>query len=327
MAASPTDSNHPEEQDEKKLFAEIVTLAKEKKFSQAEALREKLMEVAPTALSEIIKTAAIIEEEKTAGLDSDHMATWDSLYQELSEEERNCLFYSLKKVVVPPKKRILAHGGYNTRLYFIDKGTVTVFSQKGEKNAVIAQLGRGDMLGEYTFTAISVCSASVLSSSEVHLRYLESAATDDWHQNQPGLYEKLSSYCTTYGTVKQIETRQKQEELEVKRYTVDGVVQATILTKEGKKSTTSFRGGLTEVSSEGCCFEIKVSKKESARALLAKNLSIVMSLNRSKASPTLSVTGRVERVSFHLHNDYTVHVSFHKPLQEDELKKALAKLR
>lgn len=303
-----------------KLFAEITKLAREKDFPKAELVREKLMAVAPTALSEIIGSADIIEKEKTSGLDTDHLAVWDNMYQDLSEEETNCLFYSLKKIVVPPKRRILEHGGYNTRLYFIDKGTVTVYSQQDGKNKAIAQLGRGDLLGEYTFTTIAVCSASAVTNTEVHLRCLESSATDDWDQKQPGLYEKLTRYCLLRGQVGEIEQRQKQEELNKTQYSVDGVVTAHVLTKEGKKSNSYFRGALSTISKEATSFEMRTSKKETARALLARNLYLEISLPRVGAGPSLTATGKVERVTFHLHNDYTVYLSFHKPLGPDELK-------
>ncbi len=311
--------------DVKEVLVEIGKLAQERKFPQAEALREKLIETDPTALTEIIRSAEIIEKEKTAGLDRDHLVIWDNLYRELNEEETNCLFYSLKKIVVPAKKRILAHGGYNTRLYFIEKGTVTVFTRRDGENKVVAQLGRGDMMGEYTFTTISLCSASVVSNSEVELRYLESSATDGWHLAHPGLYEKLTRFCVAYGQINAIESRQKQEAEEANHFSVDGIVTAHLLTKDGKKSTTYFRGGLTEIYTEGCCFEIKSSKRETARALLAKRLLLVLACNRSEKAPTLSITGKVKRVTFQLHNDYSVYVTFQKPIAEEELKRHFGK--
>jgi CRP-like cAMP-binding protein len=305
----------------KGLCAEIETLAKSKRFKEAEAAREKLIEVSPTSLSEIISTAEIIEQEKTAGLDPDHLATWDSLYKDLDEEESNCLFYSLKTVVVPPKKKIMTQGGHNTRLYFIDKGTVKIVHTDREgKNRVVAQLGRGDMLGEYTFTTISVCSASVLTNSEVTLRCLDSGVTDNWHSDYPTLYKKLTRYCTMYGQVKAIEARQKKEEEAVAAYPVDGVVTAFPMNKDGERSESYFKGGVTQISIEGCHFDIRASKRETARSLLLKKLSLSMALGRSENSPVVEVVGKVERVSFHLHNDYTVFVVFDTPLDEETLK-------
>ncbi|MCP3928136.1 MAG: hypothetical protein GY705_03440, partial [Bacteroidetes bacterium] len=139
-----------------------------------------------------------------------------------------------------------------------------------------------------------------------------------WPRDFPGLYEKITRFCSQYGQFKAIEKRQKEQEQKIKKYVLEGIVIAYPLNKEGEKSKQYFRGGLTEVSREGCCFEIKSSKKETARALLAKSLSLIMSPNRSKNSPKQSITGRVERVSFHLHNDYSVYVTFHRPLKNEE---------
>ena len=63
-----------------KLYTDIQVAAKEKNFQHAEALRERLMQVDSMALPEIIGSAEIIEQEKAAGMDSEHLAVWDSLY-------------------------------------------------------------------------------------------------------------------------------------------------------------------------------------------------------------------------------------------------------
>ena len=47
------------------LFKLIVTYAKGKNFSKAEALKDKLFKVNPMALEEILKSGEIIEEEKS----------------------------------------------------------------------------------------------------------------------------------------------------------------------------------------------------------------------------------------------------------------------
>ncbi len=310
-------------QDVKQLFVEIEEAARKKDFVKAEELREKLIESDPTALTEIIRSAETIEKEKTLGLDLKHLAIWGNLYKGLDEEETNCLFYNLKKVVVPPKKRILAQGGYNTRLYFIENGTVSVVSQKGEKNTVVAQLGVGDMLGEYTFTMISLCSATVVSDNEVHLRYLENSATDRWHQDFPGLYEKLTSFCAEYGQINIIESRQNKEEEKLEIFQIEGKVVAHLINNKGEKTDTYFRGALTEIHTRGCCFEFKSSKRETARALLAKNLYLSLSCKQEDEKPTFSVTGKITRVTFQLHNDYSAYVTFHRPISAEDLQRHL----
>ena len=58
------------------LFDLILRHAREKNFEKAEALRERLFEVDPMSLTEIIKSAEIIEEEKNESIDPDHLNVW-----------------------------------------------------------------------------------------------------------------------------------------------------------------------------------------------------------------------------------------------------------
>jgi CRP-like cAMP-binding protein len=305
----------------KRLFAEIQVAAKAKDFTRAEELREKLIEIDPMALREIIKASEIIEEEKTAGADREHLAIWDNLYGDLSQEERNCVFYSMKKYLLPPKKMILAHGALNNRLFLIDKGRVTIFFPKDGKNIILAQLGRGDILGEYTFSTISLCSASAITHSEVQLRCLENAATDGWEDKCPGLYDKLIEFCLKHGRVDEIIRAKKLEKRTYSRFPAEGRVTAVVLTKEGEKSEAVFAGGLSDISVAGACFTFRCTKKATARALLARHLLLSISNERGDAPTVISAIGKVMRVSFHLYEDYSVHVRFNELLTEEQCRK------
>ena len=69
------------------LFDLILRHAREKNFEKAEALRERLFEVDPMSLTEIIKSAEIIEEEKNESIDPDHLDVWSGMYDLLTTEE------------------------------------------------------------------------------------------------------------------------------------------------------------------------------------------------------------------------------------------------
>ena len=64
----------------KSLFLEIQTALKDGKIMDAEKLREKLLSLNPMALTEIIKSAEMIEKAKSANIDKDHLAIWDHLW-------------------------------------------------------------------------------------------------------------------------------------------------------------------------------------------------------------------------------------------------------
>jgi len=305
----------------KKVFEEIQDAAYKKDFQRAEALRERLMEQSPSALTEIIKSAEIIEEEKAAGIDSDHLAIWDELYSVLTQEEKNGLFYALKRVVVPPKKIILTHGAYNTRLFFIDSGKVTIIFPRKGKNTVLAQLGKGSLLGEYSFTSISLCSATAVSHTEVVLYYLENSATDDWPEKLPGLYDKIIDYCLKHGSLEEISRWKSLEKRNKPRYTVSGPLKGRLLNREGRKTETSLRGELSDISLEGCAFEIKLSKKEIARALLGRHLLLNFSFEIDGECFAFERIGKVVKVSFYMHNDYCMHVQFSKAIKKATLER------
>ena len=304
-------------QTEKDLFLQIQSAIKEKKFSLAETLRQQLLARFPMALTEIIKAANLIDAGRAEGIDGDHLAIWDRLYTMLSTEEKNCLYYSLKQAVVPPGKVILAYGTLNTRLFFIDSGEVTIYRPDGNKHTVLAQLVSGDILGEYTFTTISLCSATAVSHTEVHLRYLENSATDSWEQQHPGLYDKLTDFCLRFGRVDEIINQKKLEKRTHTRYQASGRVSATVLSAAGKMTAITFRGSLSDLSVTGGCFLIKFSKKATARALLTRYLSLTLTLGQDEATPCFSAIGMVVAVSFQLYNEYCVHVKFINPLDEE----------
>jgi hypothetical protein len=325
MSLTPSAVNPPESENKaeqvKKLFTEIEAAAKARDFARADALRNKLMEVDSMALKEIIDSAELIEKEKAEGMDRQHLVIWDHLYQDFSPEEKNCLFYSMKKIVVPPKKILLSHGAYNMRLFFIDSGKVTVvFPQKG-KNTVLAQLGKGNLLGEYTFTSISLCSATVVTHTEVELYCLDSSATKNWESDYPGLYEKLHDFCLKHGSIEDISSWKTLEKRSKPRFPISGLVVGHLLNKEGKKVDKHFRGELSDISMGGCCFDITISKKETAKGILARHLLLEFSFEVAGEKIAFSSIGKIVKVNFHMHTDYSVHIQFAKPLAKAVLEK------
>jgi len=326
MDPSPPRSPDGESSEEsiKRLFDQIKAAAQKMDFQHAENLREKLLEQYPSALSEIIKSAEIIEEEKVAGIDPHHLDVWDDLYSTLTQEEKNGLFYALKRVVVPPRKIILSHGAYNTRLFFIDSGKVTIIFPRKGKNTVLAQLGKGNLLGEYSFTSISLCSATAVSHTEVVLHYLENAATDEWPEKLPGLYDKIVDYCIKCGSLEDISRWKSLEKRNKPRYSVSGPVKGRLLSREGRKTETSLRGVLSDISLEGCAFEVKLSKKEIARALLGRNLLLNFSFEIDGERFGFERIGKVVKVSFYMHNDYCMHMQFDKTIKKATLERIVS---
>lgn len=315
------DRRRPEE-----LEVEIIRLAKAGDFPEAERLRGVLLENHPMALSAIIATAEVIEEEKTRRIDQDHLAIWDSLYGGLSQEEKNCLFYATKSATVAMGKVLLRQGKPVPRLLFVDSGRVTLFHTHGEERILLGQLSRGDVLGEETFFGLSTPTFSAGAQTEVHLRYLDKSATGTWEESQPGLFHKLADYCLQHCRASLLLHKKNIEKRVYPRMKADCKVAAYVSAEEGGMAGESFRGSLVDLSQNGASFEIHCSRAETAQVLLGRPLTLELLPAEEGAAGGSAVVlqGTIVKVGALMHNDYTIHVRLHAELPRQEMEKFVA---
>jgi signal-transduction protein with cAMP-binding, CBS, and nucleotidyltransferase domain len=222
----------------------------------------------------------------------------------------------MKKIVIPPKKKILSKGKFNDKLFFIEDGNVAVYKTKGDKNILVAQLGRGNLLGEYTFTNISLCSASALSQSDVTVYYLKSSATDDWENTHPELLQKLTKFCDKKGNLDAIARKRKQEKWKYPRHKIEGQVTANLLTEDGQQTDKFFHGNIVDISRDGASFGMELHNKNTARELLTQHLNLSFICNTQNKKMKFSATGKIVRVSFQSYTSYKIHIRFDKLLAE-----------
>lgn len=301
-----------------RLSSEIKLAVKAGNFEAAATLRDKLIETDPMAINEAIKTAELIENAMSAVIDKEHLAVWHELYDQLTVEETNCLFYSMKEHILPEKRMLLKYGSLNNRLFFLEKGRVTVgIPEEENKLKILAQLGRGDVLGEYTFATIALCSATAFTKTTVEVRCLESQRAEKWEDAHPGLYDKVLEYCKKYGRVDQISERKELEHHTYPRYPAQGHVKAILLDKNGQETAINFNGELEEMSRSGTSFSIHCNKKATIKQLLTRSFSLAFTGGKKGKEINFTCTGKVVRVSFLLYNDYVLHIGFHTPLPEE----------
>ena len=287
----------------------IADLAVRGEFVQAEKLREELLEYHPMELGQIVNTAEIIEEEKTRQLDKDHTARWHKLYDALSSEEINAVFYSLKVVCVEKGKLLTGQGRTNDRLLFIEKGRVSIFYKHDTKNKHVIQLGPGDILGDDTFFNISLNRLSAGCTTDVEVRVLSRKDASKWQDSLPGLYEKVADFATKYGKSSFALQQKNSSGRKYERYHIGGMVTAYVLDNQQKRTSTYFRGGIGDISRSGISFSMKCSKKQTARALLNRSIDVLIEYDDFPGG-ALETRGKIVRVTFHLHSDYTVHAQF-----------------
>ena len=299
----------------KLLFKMIVRSAEEKNFPKAENLRERLLEVDPMALDEIISSAEIIEEGKSKSLDPIHMQIWSKLYDKLDTEEKNELFYSMKDLVLGINKAVFTQGRLDTNLYFINQGQLKMIYQDKAGDVLLYTLGPGQLAGQENFFSNTVCTTSLITLSNVNLKYLTKDTMLKWKKELPTLEQKLNDFCDGFPSATRLLQSKKMDRRILKRVKLSGKGLINLLNNAGEPIGKSFKGALSDISTGGLSFEIRISKEDTARLLLGRRISIALNVSKSFAGRMIEQKGIIVGVYPFPFEDYSIHVKFDKKLE------------
>lgn len=296
------------------LFKMIVKTAGEKNFTKAEAYRDRLFDVDSMALNEIIRSAEIIEQEKSEALDADHMEIWSDLYDTLSTEESNILYFAMKKAEYQADEPIFAQGKKNDRLYFINSGQSKLFYSQSGTEKLIRTLGPGMLAGDDSFFSITLCTTTLSALNRVKVNYLEQATYQKWQKEMPVLATKLETFCSKLTKNHEILREKGMNRRAFHRVKVGGIVRFQVLNTAGEPIGKEFKGDLGDISVGGLSFFIKTSNRKNALMLLGRKLRVKVEIPLDKKPIEISQEGRITGVINHLFSDYSIHMKFDKPL-------------
>lgn len=317
------------------LFDSIVQYAKAKNFEKAEELRQQLMEIDPMALDEIIKSEEIIEAEKneSPGIEKDHLGIWPELYDTLTQEEADALFYAMEDNQFDTNQVVFEQGKHNDKLWFIRQGSLKLVFTRGERESLLKTINPGDIAGQDTFFSISLCTTSLITLSPAKISYLNKNMLEVWNSEFPALESKLHDYCLSLERIHDILKGKGIERRSQKRINIPGTVMVHLLSSSGTSSVKSFKGGMSDISVGGMSFLIKTQNPKNVSLLLGRKLKLefyfpvklwenlnsgvqLSSSISSKPKAAINPTGIVIGVSHQLNNDYSIHIRFDKLLYE-----------
>ncbi|MFH1480939.1 MAG: cyclic nucleotide-binding domain-containing protein, partial [Pseudomonadota bacterium] len=285
--------------------------------------KEKLLEVDPMALNEIIKSNEIIEEEKSASIDQDYLNIWPELYKTLTREETNTLFYAMKSATYDANKSIFLQGESTSKLYFIYKGRLKmVFNQKDEE-ILIKELNPGDILGDDTFFYLTVCTTSAITLSRVELHFLEKGILTKWENEFSGIEPRLRDHCLGFEKIADLLKKRGLDRRSQKRVKISSKVSCQAIDASGSPIGQSIRGTLSDMSTGGLSFYLNIPKEKAAKMFLEPKLNIKFTLNEGESKKRIDQHGVVVAVLSHLY-DYSIHFKFDKMLDEKMIERIKA---
>jgi CRP-like cAMP-binding protein len=299
----------------KLLFDMIVKYAEEKDFQTAESLRDRLMEVNPMALTEIVKSGEIIDEGKSGSIDQEHLDTWAELYKNLTQEETSTLFYAMKSAKFKPKQFPFRQGERNSNLYFINKGQLRMFFMEEEEEKVIKELDEGDVMGEETFFNLTVSTVSVMALSEAEVNVLEKDVLTKWEERDLGIESKLRDYCLRLDKISDLLKKKRLDRRSQKRIEISNKVSIQSLDTSGTPKGKSLTGTLADICEGGVSFYLKSPKENVVNMFAEPRMNLRFIINTGESQQNIEQTGTVVAAIHHFY-DFSIHVKFDKMLDD-----------
>ena len=306
----------------KALLVELVgKTAGMKQFSKAEKLRDWLIQIDPMALTDIIRTAEMIENEKSASIDKDHLETWFALYDMLTTEEYNALYHSLSYRQYTAEDVIVKQGEILPSLFFVNSGRVKLtFSENGSET-LVKIMGRGEIVGAGSFFDASVWTVSVAALGYAEVSILALDKMKGWHKEYPALEGKLHEYCLKFDGLKDVFLKKGNDRRREERVAVSAQIDTTLLDRYGADAGIAIRADLSDISAGGLSCLINIAQQKNVRFLLGRSVRVGFPAAPGLSGKEITVDGTFVaiRPSRFIHNEYRTHVHFDQPLGKKDL--------
>lgn len=298
-----------------KIYNRCVSAARDKDFLTAEMLRDRLLEINPMALSEVIRAGEIIEEEKSSSITSNHLKIWGDLYEKMTTEEFTAMYYALRLEKFETDDVIVRSGETDTSLYFINSGFVAMYCNSGSQETFLKRMQPGDILGVDQFFSVSVWTVTLKAQSAVQIHVLDRQTLATLQNSHPGIESKLQDFCMKFDIIPDLVRMAGSDRREYPRYPVSLIINNMLLDPFGHTGKRTFKGEMIDISKGGLGFSIRISNKENARLLLGRQIITEVGLIKGEV---LRCAGMIVGVRFHniVEQDFSIHVKLFKRLEQ-----------
>ncbi|MFH2124753.1 MAG: cyclic nucleotide-binding domain-containing protein [Pseudomonadota bacterium] len=305
----------------------ISTLSYLRQFDQAEVLCQRLVEIDPLAMEDIIKASEVVAEQRSASSDQGQSLSWVELYDFLSTEEFKAFYSSMEQMTFRPDEKIVNQGDLQQRLFFMNKGRVKLFSRDHHGNDILFKtVGPGEIFGLDSFFKASVWTVNAASVGTVDVFVLPYEALRRWQNSLPDLELKLQNFCqqlVEHDALKVMAIDRRGTE----RLKFSGRLAMAILDDQGKETGTVLQGENGDVSIGGIASTVRISQKRNIRLLLGRKISVHLPDGPIDSPLTSGVAGLVVAIyvedpshgeaTAYVH--YSIHIQFDHPLRETDL--------
>jgi hypothetical protein len=305
------------------IYDQGIAAAKIKDFTVAELLRDRLLEINSMAFSEVIQLGEFIDEQKSTSITSHHLETWSELYEEMTTEEFNQLYYALRQENYHKGDIIVRSGETDNNLYFLNSGYISLSCVAGGKEIFLKRMQPSNVLGGEQFFSLSVWTVTLRALGEIQVHVLDHEVFKKIAEDHPGIEDKLRKYCQKYAQIPELLKMSGDDRREYPRYPVILHSRNMLLDPFGNKGKRSFNGELFDISRQGLAFTIRISNTDNARLLLGRHIMTTIIIGDEELTQQHGVIVGV-RLYEPIKQDYSVHVKLSKKIDQAIFKRIVS---
>lgn len=300
----------------------IEESANKKDFKTANHLRSWLIQIDSMALSQIVRAAHIIEEEKMASISKEHLEVWKDLAEILTQEEFASLYHAMELKTIPSGEMIARQGTLMASLFFINSGRVQIQAVSENSPIPLKIKEAGEIVGAGAFFETSVWTVNAKSVG-AEIFELSREVLAELTNDHPSLESKLAHFCTSFESTSALLQKIRRNRRQFERKKISGRLSFAVLDRAGNETGIVAKGDLLDISKGGVAFSIHSSRKKNAVSLFGRKLRV--SINTGIATGLLVRTGAVQAVRNQdlIGNEYSLHLKFDTNLTGSEMHHAV----
>lgn len=308
------------EEAKNRLYDLVIECARKKDFANAERLRERIYEVDPMALMEIIQSGEIIEQEKSDSISKDDLEIWSGLLNVLTMDEFNDLYHSMEERIFRIDQTIVSQGAKNDELFFINLGSARISYMGGDKELVLKTLNAGEVAGENFFDA-AVWTVSLIALQLSKVLVLKRKTLEDIERRRPGIESKLRDYLGDSADIHKMLQQKGMDRRKHERFPMERRIQLKVVDNKNRV-LSSFKGEMADISQGGFAFIVRITKKENSRLLLGRNIMAGIPVS-DMTNKVLGGTVIGVQCCDLIQSDYSVHVKLLREIDNPTLQTIL----
>lgn len=308
------------------IYEQAISATHQGNFSVAEKLKDRLLEVNPLALSEVVKIGEVIDGQRTVAITPHHIEIWQELYERMTTKQFNALYYNSFQESYRRGDIIVRSGETDNCLYFLNSGTISLTCDSGKNEIFLRKMNPGDILGAEQFFAASVWTITLTALSSVQLHVLDQEGWQKVLAEAPELEEKLEIFCQRYEKIADLVRMTGDDRRLESRHQLHLKTRHILLDPFGQKSKRSFRGELIDLSRSGIAFTIKLANQKTAKTLLGRQILSYLDMDGAVYPEFAGLVVGV-RMFDAFSQKYSVHVKLAKIIGEPQFKSIIKPMR